>query len=107
MPASRTSIAGWTNFYHVLKDEVLRRGTVRRLLTTLDGTLNALLDFQKQLRGQSTTIKQAANSLKAKLGELDVWFDGFVRGIPGRIDAETVQFLQPLWNGRSQEDACW
>jgi hypothetical protein len=79
-----------------LETEVLRRGTVRRVQTIVDGTTVSLVDLQEELAEQSKTVKRAAHYLKDKFGELDVWLDGFVRATNSWAEAEASQLVQPL-----------
>ncbi|MGK3964070.1 GTPase [Sorangium sp. So ce118] len=79
-----------------LEGEVLRRGTVRRLQTFVDGTLVSLLDLQEELSEQAKTVRRAATYLKDKFGELDVWLDGFIRATNSRAETEATQLVQPL-----------
>jgi hypothetical protein len=84
-----------------VQDEVLHRGTVRRLQTILDGALIALTDLQEQLREQAKTIRGRATYLRDKFRELDTWLDGFVRAMNCRVEAEAAQLFQPLRSGVS------
>jgi hypothetical protein len=84
------------NLLGELETEVLRRGTVRRVQTVVDGTLVSLLDLQEELAEQAKTVKRAANYLKDKFGELDIWLDGFVRSTNSRAEVEAGQLVQPL-----------
>ncbi|MCP3144532.1 GTPase [Pyxidicoccus xibeiensis] len=79
-----------------LEAEVQHRGTVRRVQTVVDGTLVSLLDLQEELSEQAKTVKRAANYLKDKFGELDIWLDGFVRSANARAETEATQLVQPL-----------
>jgi hypothetical protein len=79
-----------------LKTEVLRRGTVRRVQTIVDGTQVSLLDLQEELGEQAKTVRRAAQYLEDKFSELDVWLDGFVRATNARAETEASQLVQPL-----------
>ncbi len=79
-----------------LKGEVLRRGTVRRVQTVVDGTQVSLLDLQEELAEQAKTVRRAARYLEDKFGELDIWLDGFVRATNARAETEVSQLVQPL-----------
>lgn len=79
-----------------LETEVLRRGTVRRVQTIVDGTLVSLVDLQEELAEQAKIVKRAATYLKDKFGELDIWLDGFVRATNSRVETEASQLVQPL-----------
>jgi len=79
-----------------LETEVLRRGTVRRVQTVVDGTLVSLVDLQEELAEQAKIVKRAATYLKDKFGELDIWLDGFVRATNSRAETEASQLVQPL-----------
>lgn len=79
-----------------LESEVLRRGTVRRIQTVVDGTIVSLLDLQEELSEQSKTVKRTATYLKDKFGELDIWLDGFVRATNARAGTEAAQLVRPL-----------
>ena len=79
-----------------LKREVLRRGTVRRLQTVVDGTQVSLLDLQEQLAEQAKTVRHAAKYLEDKFSELDIWLDGFVRATNSRAETEAAQLVQPI-----------
>jgi small GTP-binding protein len=79
-----------------LKSEVVRRGTVRRVQTIVDGTQVALLDLQEELAEQAKTVRRDAQYLEDKLSELDVWLDGFVRATNARIETGAAQLVQPL-----------
>ncbi|HEX8697704.1 MAG TPA: GTPase [Myxococcaceae bacterium] len=84
-----------------MESEVLRRGTVRRVQTVIDGTAVSLLDLQEELREQAKTVKRAAAYIKDKFGELDVWLDGFVRSTNARAETEAALLVQPLRTGVS------
>lgn len=79
-----------------LKGEVLRRGTVRRVQTVVDGTQVSLLDLQEELAEQAKTVKRTAKYLEDKFSELDIWLDGFVRATNARAETEASQLIQPL-----------
>jgi tRNA U34 5-carboxymethylaminomethyl modifying GTPase MnmE/TrmE len=79
-----------------LETEVVRRGTVRRVQTLVDGTLVSLLDLQEALAEQAKSVRRAATYLKDKFEELDIWLDGFVRATNSRAQAEASQLVQPL-----------
>jgi len=84
------------NLLGELESEVLQRGTVRRVQTVVDGTVNSLLDTQEELREQAKIVKRAALYLKDKYAELDVWLDGFIRATNSRAESEAVKLFQPL-----------
>jgi hypothetical protein len=84
-----------------LEAEVLRKGTVRRVQTLVDGAVVSLLDLQECLTEQSKTVKRAARSLKAKFRELDAWFESFAVATKLRAQAEASALVQPLRAGAS------
>jgi hypothetical protein len=79
-----------------LTSEVVRRGTVRRVQTILDGRQVSLLGLQADLGQQAKTVRRAAQHLEDTFRELDAWLDGFARATNARAGAEAVQLLQPL-----------
>lgn len=84
------------DLHDALKTEVLRRGTVRRVQTIVDGTQVSLLDLQEELGGQAKTVRHAAKYLEEKFGELDIWLDGFIRATNARAQTEVSQLVEPL-----------
>jgi hypothetical protein len=79
-----------------LTSEVVRRGTVRRVQTIVDGRQLSLLGLQADLGQQAKTVRRAAQHLEDTFRELDAWLDGFARATNARAGAEAVQLLQPL-----------
>ncbi len=79
-----------------LTSEVVRRGTVRRVQTIVDGRQVSLLGLQADLGQQAKTVRRAAQHLEDTFRELDAWLDGFARATNARAGAEAVQLLQPL-----------
>ncbi len=79
-----------------LEAEVLRRGSVRRVQTLVDGTVVSLLDLQETLTEHSKTVKRVARGLKAKFRELDTWFESFAQATNLRAKAEASLLVQPL-----------
>ena len=88
--------SGIDNLLDALMNEVLQRGTVRRLQTLLDGTIIKLMDFEERLREKAQSLSQSAKYLKGKFAELNTWFDGYIDNLDRRIGHYTSEVLRPL-----------
>ena len=88
--------SGIDNLLDALMDEVLERGTVRRLQTLLDGTIIKLMDFEERVEKEAQSLSQSAKHLKGKFAELNTWFDRYIGNRDRRIGHYTSEVLRPL-----------
>ena len=88
--------SGIDNLLDALMDEVLERGTVRRLQTLLDGTIIKLMDFEERVQKEAQFLSQSAKHLKGKFAELNTWFDRYIGNRDRRIGHYTSEVLRPL-----------
>ncbi len=88
--------SGIDNLLDALMDEVLERGTVRRLQTLLDGTIIKLMDFEERVKKKAQSLSQSAKHLKGKFAELNTWFDRYIGNRDRRIGHYTSEVLRPL-----------
>ena len=88
--------SGMDGLMNVLTNEVLRRGTVRRLQTLLDGTIVQLMDLEKRLRDEARSLHRGAKHLKDEFTELDSWLDGYIDSTNERIEYHASEVLRSL-----------
>lgn len=93
--------SGLGNLLTALTNEVLQRGTVRRIQTLLDGTVVQLMDFEERLHNEQKEIYRRAKHLKDKFAELDKWLDVYIGTINQRIEHHVSEVLGPLRNSVS------
>ena len=88
--------SGMGDLLNVLIDEVLQRGTVRRLQTLLDGTIVQLMDFEERLHNEQKEMHCVAKHLKDNFEKLNHWFDGYIGTMDQRIEHHVSKVLRPL-----------
>lgn len=88
--------SGMDDLLNVLTNEVLQRGTVRRLQTLLDGTIVQLMDFEERLHNEQKEMHRVAKHLKDNFEKLSNWFDGYIGTIDQRIEHHVSEVLRPL-----------
>ena len=88
--------SGMDDLLNVLTNEVLQRGTVRRLQTLLDGTIVQLMDLEKRLRDEARSLHRGAKHLKDEFAELDSWLDGYIDTTNERIEYHASEVLRSL-----------
>ena len=90
--------SGLDDLLNVLTNEVLQRGTVRRLQTLLDGTIVQLMDLEEKLSREANSLHLSAKHLKDEFAELDDWLDRYIGTVNKRIEHHTSEVLRPLRN---------
>ena len=88
--------SGMDDLLEELTDEVLKRGPVRRLQTLLDGTIIQLMDLQEFLLQEARIIRDNAELLEKKFGELNTRLSGYIDGVDERIERRVSEMLKPL-----------
>ena len=88
--------SGMDDLLEELTNEVLKRGPVRRLQTLLDGTIIQLMDLQESLLQEARIIRDNAELLEKKFGELNTRLSGYIEGVDERIERRVSEMLKPL-----------
>ena len=88
--------SGMDDLLEELTDEVLQRGPVRRLQTLLDGTILQLIELQESLCREAHTLRDNAELLEKKFGELNVRLSGYIDGVDERIERRVSEMLKWL-----------
>ncbi len=88
--------SGMDDLLEELTDEVLQRGPVRRLQTLLDGTILQLMALHESLRREAHTLRDNAELLEKKFGELNVRLSGYIDGVDERVERRVSEMLKWL-----------
>ena len=88
--------SGMDDLLEELTDEVLQRGSVHRLQTLLDGTILQLMALQESLRREAHTLRDNAELLEKKFGELNIRLSRHIDGVDELIERRVSEMLKWL-----------